>query len=313
MRQAEFRLSPATGVAAIMAWRRVLQARIVQLRHRAGVEAAWRQPSRAPRQSPPAVTVTAAPFSGSAALHRPLGPPQPAQLRRQRPGAVLQVLQVAVAVERPPVDTAGPAAPVAGLRGARTGVVGLRPASAAAALVDPRAGRDGDLPGPARLPAPNEASPPLAWLPRPNQPTKPAGTTKLEPHRGSTVLFASRACRAWTGPAGDPKTTADASCTVAVSISRMSCAAKAGLARPTKQSSMIRLGPISCAGGTQRPVRRPGSNLSKRRAGLSRGPIGRARLLAGLLSVKVDLGDPGEALEQVERRRSPELGDEAGG
>jgi hypothetical protein len=84
-------------------------------------------------------------------------------------------------------------------------------------------------------------------------------------------------------------------------------------ARPTKQSSMIRLGPISCAGGTQRPVRIPGSNLSKRRAGLSRGSLGRARLVAGLLLVKVDLGDPGEALEQGERRRSPELGDEAGG
>src|SRR6266545_7987788 len=56
----------------------------------------------------------------SAALHRPIGPPQPVQLRRQRPGAVLQVLQVAVAVERPAVDAARPAAPVAGLRGART-------------------------------------------------------------------------------------------------------------------------------------------------------------------------------------------------
>jgi hypothetical protein len=37
----------------------------------------------------------------SAALHRPIGPPQPVELRRQRPGAVLQILQVAVPVERP--------------------------------------------------------------------------------------------------------------------------------------------------------------------------------------------------------------------
>ena len=130
----------------------------------------WRQPSRAPWQIPPAVTVAAALFSGGAALHRPLGPPQPVQLRRQRPGAVLQVLQVAVAVERPAVDAARPAAPVAGLRGARTGVVGLRPASADAALVDPRAGRDGDLPGPARRPAPHEASPPWPGCQAPTNP-----------------------------------------------------------------------------------------------------------------------------------------------
>jgi hypothetical protein len=195
MRQSDFQLPPAAGVAAVMAWRRVLQARVVQLRHRAGAGTAWRQPSRAPRQSPPAGTVTAAIFSGSATLHRPPGPPQPVQLRRQRPGAVLQILQVAVAVERPPVDTAGPAAPVAGLRSARTGVVGPRPARAAAALVEPRARRDGDLPGAARLPAPHEASPPLAWLPSSNQPTKPAGTAKPEPHHSSTVLSAATACR----------------------------------------------------------------------------------------------------------------------
>src|SRR6266542_2337027 len=72
----------------------------------------------------------------SAALHRPIGPPQPVQLRRQRPGAVLQVLQVAVAAERPAVDAARPAAPVAGLRGARTGVVGPGPAGAPEALAE---------------------------------------------------------------------------------------------------------------------------------------------------------------------------------
>src|SRR5215211_3953069 len=52
-------LSPAAGAAAVMAWRRVLQARIVQLCHPTKVRAAWRQPSRSPRQRPPAVTVTA--------------------------------------------------------------------------------------------------------------------------------------------------------------------------------------------------------------------------------------------------------------
>jgi hypothetical protein len=119
---------------------------------------------------------------------------------------VLQILEVGVAVEGPPVDAARPAAPVAGLRSARTGIVGLGPASAAAAPVQPRAGRDGDLPRPARLAAPHEASPPLAWLPGSDQPTKPAGTAKPEPHRGSTVLSAGRACRHGLGAAASSAT-----------------------------------------------------------------------------------------------------------
>jgi hypothetical protein len=106
------------------------------------------------------------------------GEAPPLAARCRAPGTA-----VAVAVERPAVDAAGPAAPVAGLRGAGTGVAGLRPASAAAALVEPRAGRDGDLPGPARLAAAHEASPPLAWLPGSDQPTKQAGTAQPEPHR----------------------------------------------------------------------------------------------------------------------------------
>jgi hypothetical protein len=56
------------------------------------------------------------------------------------------------------------------------------------ALAKRRAGRDGDLPGPVGLPAAHEVSPPLAWLPGSNQPTKRAGTAKSEPRRGSTVL-----------------------------------------------------------------------------------------------------------------------------
>jgi hypothetical protein len=192
-------LLPPACIAAVIAWWGILQARVIQLRDGAGAAAAWRQPSRAPRQGPPAATVMARCVSGGAALHRPLGLPQPVKLRRQRPAAVLQVLQVAVAVERPAVNAAGPAAPVAGLWGARTGVVGLRPAAASVGLVDPRSGRDADLPGPARLPAAHEASPPLAWLPGSDQPTKPAGTAKPEPHRAPTVLPAGRACRAQPG------------------------------------------------------------------------------------------------------------------
>src|SRR5512132_2334865 len=149
---------------------RVLQTRVVQLRHRTKVGAAWRRPSHPPRQSPPAITIIAAPFSDTDALHRPLGPPQPVQLRHQRPGAVLQILQVAVAVERPAVNTAGQATPVAGLRSARTGAVGLGPARAAVGLAEPRTGRDGDLPGPARRPALHEASPPLACCQAPTNP-----------------------------------------------------------------------------------------------------------------------------------------------
>jgi hypothetical protein len=145
------------------------------------VGAAWRQPSCSPRH-PPAVNAMVTPLPRTAALARPPDPPQPVELRRQRPGAVLQVLQVAMAVERPTVDAARPAAPVAGLRGARTGVVGPGPAGASAALVDPRSGLDADLPGPARLPAAHQPSPPLAWLPGSDQPTKQAGTAKPEPH-----------------------------------------------------------------------------------------------------------------------------------
>jgi len=135
------------------------------------------------------------PCPRTAALARPPDPPQPVELRRQRPGAVLQILQVAVAVERPAVDAARPAAPVAGLRDARTGVVGLRPAGAPTALVDPRSGRDGDLPGPARLPAAHQASPPLACCQAPTT----SASRRARPSR-SRMARAHRTPRRWGPP-----------------------------------------------------------------------------------------------------------------
>jgi|Tabmets5t2r1_1033131.scaffolds.fasta_scaffold06350_4 hypothetical protein len=158
-------------VGLVMAWWAVLQARIVQIGHHAGGAAACPQPSCPPRQRPPADNLIARSFSGRLTLRRPFGSPQPGQLRRQRPGAVLQIPQVITAVERPSVDAAGPAAPVAGLRSARTGVIGPRPAGTGVAFAEARAGRDGDLPGPAGLPAAHEVSPPLAWLPGSDHPT----------------------------------------------------------------------------------------------------------------------------------------------
>src|SRR5215216_2758869 len=157
----DVQLLPAASVAAILARWGILQARVVQLRHRAGTKTAWRQPSGASRQRPPAVRLMARCLPVGAAPHRSLASPQPGQLRRQRPDAVLQILQVSAAVERPPMDAAGPAAPIAGLRGARRGIVGLRPAGTGVALAEPGAGRDGDLSGPAGLPATHEVSPPL--------------------------------------------------------------------------------------------------------------------------------------------------------
>src|SRR6266545_410370 len=199
-------LLSAAGVAAVLPWWGVLQARVVQLRHRADVGAAWRQPSRAPRQRLPAVTIMARFLPGGPALHRPLAPPQPAKLRRQRPGAVLQVQQVAEAVERSAVEAARPAAPIAGLGCARTGVVGRRPAAALAALVEPRSRLDADLPGPVGLPAGHQVSPPLAWLPGSDQLTTQAGTATPEPH-GTRPPYSPPVAPAGRrlGAASDPK------------------------------------------------------------------------------------------------------------
>lgn len=129
-----------------------------------------------PRQSAPSVNLIARSFSNRAALQCLLGSPQPVQLRCQGPGAVLQILQVSAAVERPPVAAAGPAAPIAGLRGTRRGVVGLRPTGTGMALAESRAGRDGDLPGPAGLPATHEVSPPWPGCQAPTNP--PSGRAR---------------------------------------------------------------------------------------------------------------------------------------
>jgi hypothetical protein len=231
-----------------MAWRRVLQARGSTAPSPCGVGAAWRQPTGSPRQSLPAVNGIAWHFSGGAALHRPPGPPQPVQLRHQRPSAALQVLQVAVAVERPPVDAARPAAPVAGLRGARTGSVGPRPAGAAAALVEPRAGRDGDLPGPTRLPAGHEPSPPLAWLPGSDQPTTRSGTAKPEPHGKSTVRSGGRDCRARSGCGERPEGATAGASSTAPPENRMIPEVRAcsTLSAPTSPTGQIERTPGPC-------------------------------------------------------------------
>src|ERR671911_2918350 len=216
----QFQLVPAAGVAAGMAWWRVLQARVVQLRHRAGAATAGRQPSRTPRQSRPAGIVVACCVSGGAALHCPLDLPQPVQLRCQWPGAVLQVLQVAVAVEGPAVDAAGPAAPVAGLGGARMGVVGLWPTGASMALVDPRSGREADLPGPTGRPAGHQLSPPLAWLLGSDQPATQAGTAQPEPHCLSTVRPGGGVWRVWSGCGWRPEGVTAGASSTAISHTR---------------------------------------------------------------------------------------------
>jgi hypothetical protein len=131
-----------------MACWRVLQTGVVQLRHHADLGAAQRQPSGPPRQRPPQPSPSRTLPAGRCRPSSSPCPPQPVQRCCQRSAAVLQVLQVAVAVEGPAVGAARPAAPVAGLRGARAGIVGSRPVAAVVALVEPGSGRDGNLPGP---------------------------------------------------------------------------------------------------------------------------------------------------------------------
>jgi hypothetical protein len=125
--------------------------------------------------------------------------------------------------------------------GARTSVVGLGPAAATAGLVDPRAGQDGDLPGPARLPAAHEVPPPLAWLPGSDEPTTQAGTAKPEPHRGSTVLPRRSARRARAGAAGESKPQRPSHLHRGASNRPVvSCPPRVGLTRPATKSSRVR-------------------------------------------------------------------------
>jgi hypothetical protein len=63
-------LFPAGATAVMTLWG-VLQAWVVQLRHRAGVGAAWHQPSYPRRQRPPAGNLMAGPFSYGATPARP--------------------------------------------------------------------------------------------------------------------------------------------------------------------------------------------------------------------------------------------------
>jgi hypothetical protein len=92
-------------------------------------------------------------------------------------------------------DQARAAAPVAGLRGAGTGVVGPRPAGASVAVADPRSGRDGDLPGPARLPAAQLGSPPLACCQAPTNPP-----SRRAPPSRSRMAHAHRTPGRWRLP-----------------------------------------------------------------------------------------------------------------
>jgi hypothetical protein len=73
------------------------------------------------------------------------------------------------------------------------------------ALVDPRSGREADLPGPAGLSAGHQLPPPLAWLPGSDQPAKQAGTAQPKPHCLSTVRPGGGSGGYGLGAAGGPK------------------------------------------------------------------------------------------------------------
>jgi hypothetical protein len=91
----------------------------------------------------------------------------------------------------------------------------------------------------------------LGLLPGSDQPTRQAGTAQPERIAHSPysppIGTAGQRLRA----AGDPKAMADASYTVAVSISYCECPARVGRARPTKPVVDSPLGPFSSVGGTQ--------------------------------------------------------------
>ena len=160
----DVQLLPAASVAAVLARWGILQARVVQLRHRAGTKTAWRPPCGAPRQRPPAV--------------RLMGRCLPVGRRRGRPDNANR--RSAECTDRRPRASASKC----------SGGPCRAPSRAR-----------WRSPEPTGLPAAHEASPPLAWLPGSNQPTKPAGT----PSRSRIVVppysRAGMACRGpvWSG------------------------------------------------------------------------------------------------------------------
>jgi hypothetical protein len=117
------------------------------------------------------------------------------------------------------------------------------------------------------------------------------------------------ACRARSGPAGDPKATSDGSCTVA-------CAARAGRARPNKRvvdgplgAALIRRRPLACdlTGGH---TGWPSTEVGGRGGGLGRSGslCRRGQLLVGLLGGLLDRrvagrgpGDPARACHFLTR------------
>jgi hypothetical protein len=88
----------------------------------------------------------------------------------------------------------------------------------------------------------------LAWLPGSDQPTKPAGTAKPEPHRAPTVLPGGRACRARPGRLTRRRNGRRILRRGGLDRPVVSGAARVGLVRPTKQVVDGPLGPFSLRG-----------------------------------------------------------------
>jgi hypothetical protein len=122
--------------------------------------AAWHQPSCSPRRRPPAVNIMAAPVPRQC---RPASSPWAPHSRSS--SAASGPVPAPGTAGRRGCRTAGPGGGTPGSANRRSaGCTDARhrawPAGAPAALVDPRSGRDADLPGPAHLPAAHQASPP---------------------------------------------------------------------------------------------------------------------------------------------------------
>jgi hypothetical protein len=136
-----------SGVCGRHALVEILQAQVVQIRHRPALRPASGQPRGSTGQ--PSASKLAA-VRTVRRLLAPLTRHSRSSTAASGPLPSSRYRKLGLAVERPPVEAAPPAGPVAGLRGARTGIVGLGPAAARVALVYPRAGLEADLPGPAR-------------------------------------------------------------------------------------------------------------------------------------------------------------------